>query len=106
MDLKDMGDKAVLAEIGDRTNRQRLNRNITQVDLARRAGVTRIVVQRLENGHGCNLESLIKILRSLDLIDQLDAFLPRPGISPVQLAKLKGNERLRASRPGRKRKAG
>ena len=106
MDLKDMGDKAVLVEIGERINRQRLNRNITQVDLARRAGVTRIVVQRLENGHGCNFESLIKILRSLDLIDQLDAFLPRPGISPVQLAKLKGNERLRASHPGRKQRAG
>ena len=106
MDLREMGDQAVLAEIGERINRQRLNRNITQVDLARRAGVTRIVVQRLENGHGCNLESLIKILRSLDLIDQLDSFLPRPGISPVQLAKLRGNERLRASRSGKKQRAG
>jgi putative transcriptional regulator len=106
MDLREMGDQAVLAEIGERINRQRLNRNITQVDLARRAGVTRIVVQRLENGHGCNLESLVKVLRSLDLIDQLDSFLPRPGISPVQLAKFRGNERLRASRPGKKQKAG
>jgi putative transcriptional regulator len=106
MDLKDMGNKAVLAEIGERISRQRLNQNITQVELARRAGVTRIVVQRLENGLGCNLESLIKILRSLDLIEQLDSFLPEPGISPLQLAKLKGNERLRASRPRKKQKAG
>jgi putative transcriptional regulator len=106
MDFKDMGNKAVLAEIGGRISRRRLNQNISQVELARRAGVTRIVVQRLENGLGCNLESLIKILRSLDLIDQLDSFLPEPGISPIQLAKLKGNERLRASRPGKNQRAG
>lgn len=106
MDLKDMGNKAVLSEIGERISRLRLNRNITQMELAKRAGITRIVVQRLEKGLGCNLESLIKILRALDLIDRLDSFLPEPGISPIQLAKLKGNERIRASLPRKKQRAG
>jgi putative transcriptional regulator len=102
MDFKGMSNKAVLSEIGERISRQRLNQNITQVELARHAGVARIVVQRLENGHGCTLQSLIQILRPLDLIDQLDSFLPEPGISPIQLAKLKGHERVRASRPRQK----
>jgi putative transcriptional regulator len=99
MDFKAMSNIAVLKEIGQRISRQRLNRNITQMELAYKAGVTRIVVQRLENGLGCNLESLIRILRPLDCIDQLNSFLPEPGISPLQLAKLKGHERVRASHP-------
>jgi putative transcriptional regulator len=99
MDFKAMSNIAVLKEIGQRISRHRLNRNITQMELAYKAGVTRIVVQRLENGLGCNLESLIRILRPLDCIDQLNSFLPEPGISPLQLAKLKGHERVRASHP-------
>mgnify|MGYP001589772406 CR=1 FL=1 len=104
MDFKGMSDKAVLFEIGERISRHRLNLNITQVELAQRAGITRIVVQRLENGLGCNLESLIKILRILDLIDQLESFLPDQGISPLQLVKLRGHERERASVPRKNRK--
>ena len=94
-----MSNKAILLEIGDRINRMRLNRNITQMDLARLSGVTRIVVQRLESGQGCTLESFVQIVRGLGCLDQLDSFLPQPGISPIQLAKLRGKQRMRASRP-------
>ncbi len=92
-----LSDKAILAEIGERINRQRLNINITQTELAKKAGVGRIVVQRLESGRGCNLENFIRIARVLGVIEQLDAFLPPPGLSPLQLAQLKGRERLRAA---------
>ena len=96
MDFRTMSDKAILTELGERVSRQRLNRNVTQTDLAEKAGVARIVVQRLEGGRGCTLENLIRILRALELLDQLDAFLPEPGLSPLQLAKFRGRERLRA----------
>jgi putative transcriptional regulator len=97
MKLIGMSDKAILAELGQRVHRERLNRNTTQVELSRRAGVARAVVQHLENGHGCSLEGLIRILRALGLLDQLDAFLPDPGLSPVQLAKFHSKRRQRAS---------
>jgi len=92
-----MNDKAILAEIGERISRQRLNRNITQTDLAVQAGVARIVVQRLEGGRGCILENLIRIARALGILEQLDAFLQVPELSPLQLARLKGRERVRAA---------
>lgn len=92
-----MSDKAILAELGERVHRERLNRNTTQVELSRQAGVARAVVQHLESGHGCSLEGLIRILRALGLLDQIDAFLPDPGPSPVQLAKLHSKQRQRAS---------
>lgn len=97
MDFRAMSDKAILILLGDRMNRQRLNQDMTQAELARHAGVARIVVQRLENGLGCKLENLIRVLRVLGLLEQLEIFLPEPGLSPVQLARLKGHERQRAS---------
>ena len=97
MNYRAMSDKAILAIIGERAERQRLNQNISQADLARRAGLARIVVQRLEGGRGCTLESMIRILRVLGLLSQVDSFLPEPGLSPIQLAKIKGRERQRAS---------
>lgn len=97
MNLWEMSDKAILAEIGERISRQRLNRNITQTDLAAQAGISRVVVQRLEGGRGCTLENLIRIMRTLGILEQLDAVLQAPGLSPLQLARLKGRERLRAA---------
>jgi putative transcriptional regulator len=92
-----MNSYAVLKEIGVRMRRERLNQNLTQETLAGRAGVSRRVILDLEKGKGCGLSSLIEILRALKKLDQLDAFLPDPGISPLQLAKLRGHERQRAS---------
>ncbi|EKD50052.1 MAG: hypothetical protein ACD_62C00670G0002 [uncultured bacterium] len=97
MDFLAASDRVVMQALGERIHRHRLNRNVTQASLALKAGVARIVIHRLENGLGCTLESFIRILRALGAIAQLDLFLPDPGISPRQLAKLKGHQRQRAS---------
>ena len=97
MKFSSMNSHAVLKEIGVRARRERLNQNLTQETLSQRAGVSRRVVLDLEGGKGCGLSALIEILRALRKLDQLDVFLPDPGISPLQLAKLRGNERQRAS---------
>jgi transcriptional regulator with XRE-family HTH domain len=93
-----MSDTAVLGEIGWRLQVYRLNLNLSQADVAERAGVSRRTLQKLESGQSCTLTLLIRILRALSRLDALDAFLPEPGLSPIQLAKLKGRERQRASR--------
>lgn len=97
MKFNSMNNRAVLKEIGVRIRRERLNQNLTQETLAKLAGVSRRVVLDLEAGKGCGLGSLIEILRALRKLDQLDTFLPDPGISPLQLARLRGHERQRAS---------
>ena len=40
---------------------------------------------------------MIAILIALDLTHQINLFLPKQEISPLQLAKLQGNKRQRAS---------
>lgn len=96
MNIASMSDRAVIREIGRRVQRERLNRNVSQADLASKAGVSRGGIQNLEAGRSCTLTLLIRVLRALDRLESLDSFLPEPGISPVQLAKLKGRQRCRA----------
>jgi putative transcriptional regulator len=59
----------------------------------------------IEGGRDSNVATFIRILRALDRLDHLDAFLPESGPSPLQLARMKGKERKRASgRRGTKRR--
>jgi putative transcriptional regulator len=97
MDFRVMSDKAILEELGARLRRQRLNQDITQEGLAKKAGVSRTVIQRMEQGEEVVVTGWIRVMRDLNLLDQLDNFLPDPGISPIQLARLQGKERQRAS---------
>lgn len=97
MNMNAISDQAVLEELGRRVQIHRLNMNLTQAAVAEKAGVSRRALQKLESGESCTLLVLIRILRALGRLDALDAFLPEPGLSPLQLAKLKGRERKRAS---------
>ena len=99
MDFSSMTDTSILNELGCRIQRRRLAANISQTALARKGGVSRMMVQKLETGHGCTLRGLVRISRALGMIGQWEVFLPETGFSPLQLAKLKGQERRRASHP-------
>ncbi|MFT5208225.1 MAG: transcriptional regulator with XRE-family HTH domain [Candidatus Omnitrophota bacterium] len=98
MIIIDQSDMAILKELGRRLMTIRLNKNVTQIDLAKKSGLDRKTVQRLESGDSIQSLSLIKILRSLDSLDQLDNFLPETMISPIQQLKSKAATRQRASR--------
>ena len=93
-----MNTEQALHEIGERVKRHRLNRTLSQKEVAERAGIGLASVDRLEEGKGSTLANLIRVLTALDALDSLDAFLPLPSISPIQLAKLHGRERRRATK--------
>lgn len=103
MSIHGMSDKAILREIGCRLRRMRLEKNISQQKLADMAGLNRTTIRDIEQGIPFGVLTLIQVLRALNALEELDSFLPDPGISPLQLAKMKGKERQRASRliPGK-----
>jgi DNA-binding XRE family transcriptional regulator len=105
MEKTGLSDTGILKMIGDRVRQERLNQNLTQDRLARLAGLSRIVLHRLENGSGCSLENFIRILRVLGKLDQIEILLPEPGPSPMDLAHKGGRVRLEAS-GGRGRTSG
>ncbi len=95
---RDMSDHAVLEELGRRIARYRLNKNMTQRALAKEAGVSQRTLVRVEHGRSTQTSSLIRILRVLRILDNLDAFIPEPAPSPIQQLQLHGKRRKRASR--------
>ncbi len=97
MDIAELSDKAAMALMGERIQRERLNQNLTQEELAECAGIGVRTVRSLEAGQKPTVETLIRALRALGRLGTIDAFLPEPGLSPLQLAKLQGRERQRAS---------
>ncbi len=93
----DTTDQQVLAELGDRLARHRLNRNLTQDQLAREAGLSKRTVVRLENGQSSQMTNLVRVLRALGLLGNLDALIPATSASPIEALKAKARERHRAS---------
>ena len=97
MDYSEMSDSAILQELGRRLRRERLNRNLTQARLAELTGLGRRTIVKVERGDVTTLATLVAVLRGLEALDQLDLLLPEPSLSPVQLAKLDGRRRKRAT---------
>jgi transcriptional regulator with XRE-family HTH domain len=95
-------DESVLSELGARLERVRLERNLTQRELAAKAGVAYKAIQRIEAGESVKLTSFIRVLRGLGLLDALDRLVPEPAPSPIELLKLHGRRRQRASGARRK----
>ena len=95
-------DAELLRQIGGALERLRLNRNLTQGDLARMAGVSKSTVERLEAGGSSQLTNLLRILRALDLIEGLSLLLPETSAGPIEQVKRRGRQRQRATSPGRR----
>jgi len=87
----------VLFEITKRVKQRRLNLNITQQALANSAGLHVQTIKNFESGKSAKLITFIQILRVFDDLDSLNLLLPEPGISPIEMLKLRGKERERAS---------
>jgi transcriptional regulator with XRE-family HTH domain len=89
-------DEAVLAELGRRMSRWRLEHNLSQAEFGEQAGIGRRTLQRLEAGEPVQLASFIRALRALNLLESMDRLLPEPTPSPLERLKLAGHERQRA----------
>jgi transcriptional regulator with XRE-family HTH domain len=97
-------DAAVLAELGRRLERTRLDRNLTQEQLAAEAGVSRQTIVRAESGGVVKLPAFIRILRALDMLAGLEVLVPPPVPSPIEQLDRRGRQRKRARRARRPEK--
>ena len=90
-------DAAVLAELGERMARRRIDLQLTQADVAEQAGIAKRTVERIEAGASAQMSSIIRILRVLELLPDLDAILPEAATRPMDLLQRKGKPRQRAA---------
>ncbi|MCK5649673.1 MAG: helix-turn-helix transcriptional regulator [Gammaproteobacteria bacterium] len=96
MDFYTLSDNGIAAELGHRIKALRLRKNITQKELADAATLSLNSIKSIESGSS-KLSTLIAVLRELQALDHLDNFIPEISISPIQLAKMQGKVRQRAS---------
>jgi putative transcriptional regulator len=98
-----LNDGAVVADLGRRLARLRLDRNVTQRALAAEAGVSLPTVQRLEGGRGATLAALVRVLGALDLLSGLEALVPERTPSPVeQIGRPRQRRRAAGGHSGRR----
>jgi transcriptional regulator with XRE-family HTH domain len=98
-------DAAVLAELGRRLERHRLERNWTQARMAAEAGLGQATVQRVERGDSVQMTSMIKLLRALGLLAGLDHAVPETihlPIAELEREQRRTRRRARGRRPGRR----
>lgn len=94
-----MADPAIVCEIGDNLKQMRLNQNLSQARLAELSGLSRITISRMEGGRAATILTIVQVLRALDRLDILNAFQEDAQVSPLQLLRMKKNQRQRASHP-------
>lgn len=92
----DDSDATVLAALGERFRGARLARNLSQAALAEEAGVGRETVVRIEGGGSASFLTLVRLLRTLDLLEGLNELVPEMGPSPLDQLRRQRHQRRRA----------
>lgn len=77
-----MSDQALASRIGDFVKYHRLEQNKTQEVLSHEAGISQSTFSLLERGETVTLATLLQVLRVLDQLQVMDAFVVEPRISP------------------------
>ncbi len=102
MQIDNQPDTAVLMELGQRLAQVRLDRNLTQEELATGAAVSKRTIERLEMGKSVQVSNLVRVLRALGLAANLDQLAPPVGPRPIEQLKRQSHGRRRAALPKRR----
>lgn len=97
-DIYALTDNAILVQIGAKLKGSRIERNLSQKDLAAACGLSAFSISQMENGHNTSLLSLIMVLRALNRLEILEELLRERPMSPVAMSEYlkKHPERKRA----------
>lgn len=89
-------DDGILDAIGQSIKEHRLERNLSQAQVAAAAGISRSTLSLLERGEDVRLSTFIQVLRVLDLLHLWDHFQYREQLSPLAIARAQHGKRYRA----------
>jgi transcriptional regulator with XRE-family HTH domain len=92
----------ICQEIGKRLRTNRMQLNLTQAEVAKRAGVSKGTVSNIESRGQGTLESLVRVLQALGLTQELQPLFQQKPTSIAQLEQLEQPLRKRVS--GKRRK--
>lgn len=92
---------SLMRMIGNSIKGRRVQKELSQIDLSNKSGVSRISIARFESGTGnISLHNLLLLIKALDMASELKLIFREPEASPSMLAKgakLKTRSRVRKS---------
>jgi len=93
-------DSQILMDLGSRLRSLRVAHSYSQIELAKKAAVSRATIQNLENSGRISLNSLLRVLRVLGEHHAIDNIAPAQDFDPQAVFE---REQNRERRPSRKR---
>lgn len=93
-----MADPEIVKDICQAVKQMRINKNISQQQIAEMSGLDRTTISRMESGRAVNILTLVQVLRALDKLDILNVFSTEQVISPIRLLKEEERKRKRAGK--------
>lgn len=79
-----MSDEEIMRSIGERVQRHRLSRNLTQQEVADHAGISRNSVRKVEAGQPVGLDVFVAVMRDLHLLEAFYQFVPAVEENPYK----------------------
>lgn len=95
-----LSDIDIMIHIGENVKRNRLKQEVSQLSLSKRARVSLSTISRIEMGKGCSFENLLRVLRTLGMLDSIAQLTEEEEMSPQEyyhfVNDLKRKQRKRA----------
>ena len=99
MDMTLATEPEIRTELGSRVASLRIEKNLTQAQLALKADIGVATLQRLEQGNGATLSTFIHVLMALGHVDDFNLLLVKPKLTIKAIeAQWRLKDRVRASR--------
>lgn len=88
----------IAQELGSRLRTQRMSKDISQKDLALRAGISPATVSKIEKTGSGDFDSILRMVMALDLASELEGLFNKTPMSIAELAAMENSRRQRVSR--------
>ena len=99
-----LSDSAIAEYIGGFVKHERILQDLTQDELSHAAGISRSTLSILESGGSVTVPTLLQVLRVLNQLHFLNAFVVQEQTSPLAQAKKEQYKRMRATGKNNKTK--
>lgn len=83
-DIYTLSDALLTKRIGEKIKAIRLKRNITQQSLADASSISLSSVKKVENGEIGSFDTLLRILRTLGMLESISALFEEEQLSPSE----------------------
>lgn len=97
-DYNSMSDDRLALMLGEFIKYHRIEKNLSQEELGTSAGLSRPTISLMERGKSMNMNSVIRVLRVLDLLFVFDAVRVSQKVSPMELLKMQEKQRKHSSK--------